>query len=642
MSTTRLSDTYSEILENLEEYTIEGENFGELVDDSFGVDVLGKVIPGEIISIDQEYVVIDTGLKSEGRVPLHEFTSMGEQEKIAVGDIIDVYLERMENKDGEVAISREKAKREAAWQDLVKKFNNKEEVEGMIIGKIRGGYNVDLSGAPAFLPGSQVDIRPVRDVTPLMNMVQPFQILKMDSERGNIVVSRRMVLEQGRAEQRRDALKNLQVNQVITGVVKNVTDYGAFVDLGSIDGLLHVTDMSWSRLRHPSEVAKIGDTLEVMIIRFNEETQRISLGLKQLQENPWQRAAKTYLKGEKFEGTVTNITDYGAFVELEPGIEGLVHLSEMRWVKRNVHPSKLLSTGETVEVIVLNFDQERQRISLGMKQCMPNPWDELLERIKVGDTIEGSVKNTFEFGLFVTLHDDIDGMVHISDIDWTVPGEEAIKKYKEGDVVKTKVLNIDPERARVSLGIKQLTKDTNAAADLRKGSVVTCVITKVQPAGIEVLVRDQLSGFIRRGDLSASRDLQSVGRFAEGEKVDAKITNIDKSSNNITLSIKALEIAEEREAMETYGSADSGATLGHILGSALKVAEDAASAEEKPAKKAAPKKKAAEAEEDATEEKPAKKAAPKKKVAEAEENATEEKPAKKATPKKKAAEATEE
>ena len=584
-----MSDTYTEVLENLDVYKLDGDDFGALLDGSFGADVLGKVIPGEIIAIDQEQVVIDTGLKSEGRIPLHEFTSMGEKEEIAVGDIVDGYLERMENKDGEVAISREKAKREAAWLDLEKKFNSKEEVKGMIMSKVRGGYNVDLSGAPAFLPGSQVDIRPVRDVTPLMNMVQPFQILKMDRERGNIVVSRRVILEQGRAELRREALKKLAVNQIVKGVVKNVTDYGAFVDLGSIDGLLHVTDMSWSRLRHPSEAAKVGDTLEVMIIRFNEETQRISLGLKQLQQNPWQTAAEKYIKGARFEGRVTNITDYGAFVELEPGIEGLVHLSEMRWVKRNVHPSKLLSTGESVEVMVLNFDSQRQRISLGTKQCMANPWDELLERISIGDTIEGLVKNLSEFGLFIMLSDEIDGMAHISDLDWNLSGEEAIKQFNEGDMVKAKVLNIDPERARISLGIKQLSDDpkNSAMSNIRKGSIVTCVITQVQPGGIEVSVRDsRLLGFIRRSDLSANRNMQNASRFAQGEKVDAKVTNIEKGSNKLTLSIKALEIAEEREAMETYGSADSGATLGHILGSALKAqvaeATERPAAEEKP------------------------------------------------------------
>ena len=589
-----MSDTYTEILENIDEYKLEGDDFGPLLDDSFGVEVLGKVIPGEILAIDSEHVIIDTGLKSEGRIGLHEFTSMGEKEKIAVGDIVDVYLEQMENKDGEVAISREKAKREAAWLDLEKKHNAKEEVKGMIMGKVRGGYNVDLSGAPAFLPGSQVDLRPVRDITPLMNMVQPFQILKMDRERGNIVVSRRMILEQGRAELRKDALKKLAVNQVVKGVVKNVTDYGAFVDLGNIDGLLHVTDMSWSRLRHPSEAAKVGDMLEVMIIRFNEETQRISLGLKQLQQNPWQTAAEKYIKGERFEGRVTNITDYGAFVELEPGIEGLVHLSEMRWVKRNIHPSKLLSTGESVEIMVLDFDSQRQRISLGMKQCTVNPWDDLIKTVNVGDTIEGPIKNLSEFGMFVMVSDEIDGMVHISDLDWNMSGEEALKQYKEGDIVKAKVLNIDPERARIGLGIKQLVEGTQdpTKTDIRKGSVVTCVITQVQPAGIDVSVRDTLSGFIRRGDLSATRDMQNASRFAVGEKVDARVTNVEKGGTKLTLSIKALEVAEEREAMETYGSADSGATLGHIFGSALKAVETEAEteAEEKPKKKAAAKK----------------------------------------------------
>ena len=637
-----MSDTYTEVLENLESFTEETDDFGALLNESFGTDVLDKVIPGEIVRIEEDYVVIDTGLKSEGRIALHEFSSMGEAEEIAVGDIVDVYLERMENKDGEVAISREKAKREAAWLDLEKKFTEKEEVRGMIMGKVRGGYNVDLSGAPAFLPGSQIDVRPVRDVTPLMHMVQPFQILKMDRERGNIVVSRRMVLEQGRMELRREAIKKLEVNQIVKGVIKNVTDYGVFVDLGNIDGLLHVTDMSWSRLRHPSEVAKVGEEVEVMVIRFNEDTQRISLGLKQLQANPWQTAAEKYLKGEKFEGRVTNITDYGAFVELEPGIEGLVHLSEMRWVKRNVHPSKLLSTGETVQVMVLEFDQQRQRISLGMKQCTTNPWDELLENVSVGKVIEGQIKNISEFGLFVNLSDDIDGMAHISDLDWNESGAELLERYQIGDTVKARVLNIDPDRARISLGIKQLTEDPRAAAvsDIKKGSVVTCVVTAVQSDGIAVSVRDSLEGFIRRGELSASRDLQRANRFAVGEKFDAKITMIDKASNKLTLSIKALEVAEEREALEAYGSADSGATLGHILGSALKqheekeevaaeMADQAGKVEAKPAKETVAKKSVAktaknatETENQATEE-------------DVENTAAKEKaPAKKATPKK--------
>jgi small subunit ribosomal protein S1 len=549
------------------------ESFAALLDESLGTDdsLEGKVLRGTVIAIEGDTAVVDVGLKSEGRVALKEFAEGGQMPEMKVGDEVEVYLERMENKNGEAMLSREKAKREEAWTQLAKAFNNNERVTGVIFGRVKGGFTVDLSGAVAFLPGSQVDIRPVRDVSPLMGTPQPFQILKMDRSRGNIVVSRRAVLEETRAEQRSELVANLKEGQVLAGVVKNITDYGAFVDLGGVDGLLHVTDISWKRINHPTEVLSIGQQVQVQVIRFNPETQRISLGMKQLEADPWEGVSAKYPVGTKFTGRVTNITDYGAFVELEAGIEGLVHVSEMSWTKKNVHPGKIVSTSQEVEVMILDVDEQKRRISLGLKQCGSNPWESFLANCPVGSELQGEIKNITEFGLFVGMPGEIDGMVHLSDLDWNLSGEEAAKNYSKGDVVKVKVLDVDVEKERVSLGIKQLGADPFAGSteNLKKGDVVTCTVHQVVENGIEVQVGDGAIGFIRKSELSRDRSEQLPTRFAVGEKVDARITAIDPKTRKISLSIKQREIAEEKEAVAEYGSTDTGASLGDILGAAI-------------------------------------------------------------------------
>ena len=549
------------------------EDFAAMLDEAVGEDGFeGSVLKGTIVATDNEDAIVDVGLKSEGRVSLKEFRAPGGGVTIKVGDIVDVFVERYEDKDGNIMLSREKARREEAWKELEKSFENTERVTGQIYGRVKGGFTVDLNGAVAFLPGSQVDIRPVRDVTPLMGNPQPFQILKMDRSRGNIVVSRRAVLEETRAEARTELVANLTEGQVLEGVVKNITDYGAFVDLGGVDGLLHVTEIAWRRINHPTEALQIGQTVNVQVIRFNPETQRISLGMKQLEADPWDGVEAKYPVGTKFTGRVTNITDYGAFVELEPGVEGLVHVSEMSWTKKNVHPGKIVSTSQEVEVMVLDVDPQKRRISLGLKQTMSNPWDDFAENFPAGTAIEGEIKNITEFGLFVGLSGDIDGMVHTSDIRWDATGEEALEGFKKGDMVKAKVLDVDVEKERISLGIKQLENDPfeSAMDGVKKGAIVTCTITVVQDNGIEVLVNDSITGFIRKSDLSRDRSEQRPDRFATGEKIDAKITQIDKATRKLTLSIKQREVEEEKKAMEDYGSSDSGASLGDILGAALR------------------------------------------------------------------------
>ena len=549
------------------------ENFADLLAESFGegTNVEGSVVRGFVIGIEGDAVIIDVGLKSEGRVPLKELAAPGQQADVSIGDEIEVYVERMEDRNGQAVLSRDKARREEAWGVLEASFEKQERVTGVIFGKVKGGFTVDLSGATAFLPGSQVDIRPVRDLGPLMGTPQPFQILKIDRRRGNIVVSRRAVLEESRAEARSELVSNLQEGQVLQGVVKNITDYGAFVDLGGVDGLLHVTDIAWQRISHPSEALQIGETVEVQVIRFNAETQRISLGMKQLLSDPWENVEGKFPIGAKMEGRVTNITDYGAFVELEAGVEGLVHVSEMSWTKKNVHPGKIVSTSQQVEVMVLDVDLSKRRISLGLKQCTNNPWEDLSATYPVGTEIDGEIRNITEFGLFVGLNDDIDGLVHLSDISWENAGEEALEGFTKGDMVKAKVLDIDVNKERISLGIKQLTDDPFAgqADAYRKGEVVTCTVSAVTDNGIDVTIGENMTGFIRRTDLSRDRAEQRADRFAVGEKVDAIVTSVDKKTRKLSLSIKARESAEEKQAMAEFGSSDSGASLGDILGAAL-------------------------------------------------------------------------
>jgi len=551
------------------------EDFEALLMDSFleNEPLEGAVVKGTIVAIEKDLAIIDVGLKTEGRIAMKEFGQAGRDGTLKVGSVVEVYVDRVENSLGEAVLSREKARREESWVKLEAMHAKNERVEGVIFNQVKGGFTVDLEGAVAFLPRSQVDIRPIRDIGPLMNVPQPFQILKMDKRRGNIVVSRRAILEESRAEQRSEIVQQLEEGQVVDGVVKNITDYGAFVDLGGIDGLLHVTDIAWRRVNHPTEVLSIGETIKVQIIRINHESHRISLGMKQLLADPWDGIAAKYPVGARFTGRVTNITDYGAFVELEPGIEGLIHVSEMSWTKKNVHPGKIVSTSQEVEVMVLEVDPDKRRISLGLKQTLANPWETFAEKFPIGAIIEGEVKNKTEFGLFVGLDGDVDGMVHLSDLDYGKSGEDALESYNRGDMVKAKVLDVDVEKERISLGIKQLGSDPYAEAGdaLRKGAVVTGIVTEVNDGGIEVKINGtEVSAFIRRADLSRDRNDQRPERFSKGEKVDARVTQYDRKTGRVTLSIKALEIAEEKEAVANYGSSDSGASLGDILGAALK------------------------------------------------------------------------
>jgi small subunit ribosomal protein S1 len=554
-------------------YNPSRDDFAALLDESLqGRDMLeGQVVHGLVVGVEKDFIIVDVGLKTEGRISIKEFGAEGANLK--AGDTVEVYLERVENAMGEAVISREKARREEAWTRLEAIFNRGEPVMGTIVGRVKGGFTVDMDGASGFLPGSQVDIRPVRDVAPLMGKEQPFAILKMDRPRGNIVVSRRAILEEARAEQRTELVGQLAEGEIRDGVVKNITDYGAFVDLGGIDGLLHVTDMSWKRVSHPSQVLNVGDQVRVQIIKINPDTQRISLGMKQLQSDPWENVDVKYPVGGKFSGRITNITDYGAFVELESGVEGLVHVSEMSWTKKNVHPGKIVSTSQEVEVVVLEVDAAKRRVSLGLKQAQENPWDQFLRQHPVGSVIEGEVKNATEFGLFIGFENDIDGMVHLSDLDWNLPGEEAIARYKKGDVVKTKVLDVDVDKERISLGIKQLGNDPMASDTYRKGQTITVTVTEVTSGGIEVKFGEDdapMSAFIRKSDLSRDRNEQRVERFAVGDRIDAQVTNVDKAARKVSVSIKALEMAAEKEAIEQYGSQDSGASLGDILGAALR------------------------------------------------------------------------
>ena len=573
---------------SIKDITGEKESFEAMLNDSLGDAAedgfTGNVVEGTVLKIENDLVIVDVGLKSEGRIPLKEFGATIKREDLKAGDKVEVYVERMENRDGEAVLSREKARREEAWVDLEKAHNKEEQVTGIIFGRVKGGFTVDLNGAVAFLPGSQVDIRPIRDVSPLMNTPQPFQILKMDRARGNIVVSRRAILEESRAEARADLVSNIAEGQTLQGVVKNITDYGAFIDLGGVDGLLHVTDISWKRINHPSEALKVGQTVDVQVIKFNEDNQRISLGMKQLEGDPWKDVETRFTVGQKLMGEVTNITDYGAFVDLGEGVEGLVHVSEMSWTKKNVHPGKIVSTSQDIEVMVLEIDAEKRRISLGLKQCSENPWTEFSQTHKSGDVLEGEIRNITEFGLFVAVGPEIDGMVHMSDLSWEDSGEDAIKEYNKGDMLKVKILEVDADKERVALGVKQLTDDPFAGAldGVSRGGVVTCTITAVTDGGLEVEVNENLTGFtgvgermhedffIKKGDLSRERSEQRPDRFAVGEKVDAKVMKIDASSRKLTLSIKAREIEEDKKAMAEYGSSDSGASLGDILGAALK------------------------------------------------------------------------
>ena len=546
------------------------ENFADLLNEQFGdKGIVGSVVKGPIININDDYVTVDVGLKSEGRIPLREF---GQNPELKIGDKVEVLVDRYEDKDGNIVLSREKARREEAWAELEAAMNAGQRVNGVIFGRVKGGFTVDLNGAIAFLPGSQIDIRPIRDITPLMGISQPFQILKMDRVRGNIVVSRRVVLEETRAEARAELIDTIKEGAVLDGIVKNITDYGAFIDLGGVDGLLHVTDISWKRINHPAEVLSVGQTVKVQVIKFNEDTQRISLGMKQLENDPWQSVAEKYKVGEVYTGKVTNITDYGAFVELEDGIEGLVHVSEMSWTRKNVHPGKIVSTSEEVQVKVLEVDPEKRRISLGIKQCTPNPWAAYVEEHPVGSIIKGKIKNITEFGLFVGLTDEIDGMIHLSDIAWGKSGEEAVKDYTKGQEITAKIIDVDVEKERISLGIKQLDENSAALAleSLKKGDVVKAVVVSSDDKGVNVEV-EGIAATIKKADLSKDKAAQNPEDYHEGQVLEAKITSVDKKNGKLGVSVKALEIEEEKKALEEYTAANnSGSSLGDALGEALK------------------------------------------------------------------------
>jgi small subunit ribosomal protein S1 len=554
-----------------------GENFSDLFEESvINEKKEGTVITGDIIGIEGDMIVIDLGLKSEGRIPIKEFAVLGKVPDLKVGDQVEVYLDRIESRNGKALVSREKALREESWNVLEKSLQDSAKVDGVILGKVKGGFTVDIGGVIAFLPGSQVDIRPIRDITPLMGITQPFQILKIDRKQGNIVVSRRSILEESRTEARKELLSNIVEGQILEGVVKNITNYGAFLDLGSIDGLLHVTDISWGRINHPSEVLTVGQTVQVQVIKYNAETKRISLGMKQLESDPWAGIEKRYPRGSKFSGKVTNITDYGAFIELEPRIEGLVHVSEISWSKNNLHPKKLLSLGQEVDFMVLDIDAAKHRISLGIKQCTENPWAKFAQNNPVGSVIEGEIKNIVDFGLFVGFEDDIDGLVHVSDLSWAEDNTDELKKFNKDDKVKVMVLAVDVEKERIGLGIKQLESDPFDATtkDLKKNSAITCTIVAVKEDGIEVSPCEGVTSFIKKADLSSDRAEQKTDRFAVGDRIDAKVVSIDKNTRKVNLSIRALEVDEQKKAIAEFGSTDSGASLGDILGAAISKAEE--------------------------------------------------------------------
>ncbi len=546
------------------------EVFADLLNEQFGDNgLIGSVVKGTIIKINPDFVTVDVGLKSEGRIPVREF---GQNPELKIGDTVEVYVDRYEDRDGNIVLSREKARREEVWQDLEKAMNANERINGVIFGRVKGGFTVDLNGAIAFLPGSQIDIRPIRDITPLMGISQPFQILKMDKVRGNIVVSRRVVLEETRAESRAELIDAIKEGSVLDGVVKNITDYGAFIDLGGVDGLLHVTDISWKRINHPAEILSVGQTVKVQVIKFNEDNQRISLGMKQLESDPWQNVEERFKVGDVYKGKVTNITDYGAFVELEDGIEGLVHVSEMSWTRKNVHPGKIVSTSQEVEVKVLEVDPEKRRISLGIKQCTANPWAAYIEEHPVGSVIEGKIKNITEFGLFVGLNDEIDGMIHLSDIAWDKSGEEAVKDYEKGQEIQAKIIDVDVEKERISLGIKQLTEDENATAldGFKKGDTVKATITAIDDKGVDVEVNG-VAANIKKADMSKDKAGQDLNQYNVGDVIEAKVVSVEKKKGKLGLSVKALEIEEEKKALEEYSNTTStGSALGDALGEALK------------------------------------------------------------------------
>ncbi|UHD14948.1 30S ribosomal protein S1 [Thiocapsa bogorovii] len=546
------------------------ESFAELFEQSLTTTQLqpGTIVIGTVIEITSDNVVINAGLKSEGVIPRSQFIGPDGQLEVAVGDDVEVALDAVEDGFGVTRLSREKAKRFAAWDHLEKAFEAADTVKGMINGKVKGGFTVDLGTVRAFLPGSLVDVRPVRDTTYLEGKEQEFKVIKLDRKRNNVVVSRRAVVEEEYSAERDQLLKNLEEGMEVKGIVKNLTDYGAFLDLGGIDGLLHITDMAWRRVKHPSEVVEIGDEVTVKVLKFDRERQRVSLGLKQMGEDPWVNISRRYPEGTRVFGKVTNIADYGCFVEIEEGVEGLVHVSEMDWTNKNIHPSKVVALGDEVEVMVLDIDEERRRISLGIKQCAMNPWDEFAVTHKKGDHVSGKIKSITDFGIFIGLDGGIDGLVHLSDISWDEAGEQALRRYKKGDELETVVLSVDPERERISLGVKQLDKDpfSSFVALHEKGSVVTGTILDVDPKGATIALADGVEGYLRASEISRDRIEDARAVLKAGEEIEAKFLGVDRKNRTLSLSMKAKDVEEEQAAIKGYSRDSSTATtLGDLL-----------------------------------------------------------------------------
>lgn len=554
------------------------ESFAELFEESLNdIDMTpGAIVTGVVIAIDSDWVTVHAGLKSEGVIARNEFLEEDGSFTLVVGASVKVALESVEDGFGATRLSREKAKRAESWMDLEAAFEKNEVVMGVINGKVKGGFTVDLNNIRAFLPGSLVDVRPIRDTTHLEGQELEFKLIKLDQKRNNVVVSRRAVLEAVSTEERDELLAQLQEGMSVKGVVKNLTDYGAFVDLGGVDGLLHITDMSWKRIKHPSEIVNVGDEIQVKILKYDRERNRVSLGLKQLGEDPWVAIKARYPEKSIVKATVTNLTDYGCFAELEQGVEGLVHVSEMDWTNKNVHPSKVVQLGDVVDVMILDIDEERRRISLGIKQCYQNPWDRFAEAFKKGDKISGSIKSITDFGIFIGLEGNIDGLVHLSDISWEEPGEEAVREYKKGDEIETVILSIDSERERISLGIKQLTDDpfVSALGEFEKGSIVKGVVASVDAKSANITLKDGVEGVLRASEISRDKVEDARNVLKEGDEVEAKVISVDRKSRVLGLSIKAIEIDDEKSAIQDHKNQEPGSSSPTTIGDLIKAEMD--------------------------------------------------------------------
>ena len=552
------------------------ENFAQLFEESLQELETrpGSIVKGTVVSIDKDIVLVDAGLKSESAIPADQFKNAEGELEIAIGDEVDVALDAVEDGFGETILSREKAKRHEAWVELEKAYEDKATIKGVINGKVKGGFTVEVNSVRAFLPGSLVDVRPVRDTTHLEGKELEFKVIKLDAKRNNVVVSRRAVIEAESSAERETLLANLEEGHEIKGIVKNLTDYGAFVDLGGVDGLLHITDMAWKRVKHPSEIVNVGDEINVKVLKFDKEKQRVSLGMKQMGNDPWQEIASRYPEGTKINGQVTNLTDYGCFVEIEDGVEGLVHVSEMDWTNKNIHPSKVVNLGDTVDVMVLEIDEERRRISLGLKQCIDNPWETFAKSHEKGDKVSGKIKSITDFGIFIGLDGGIDGLVHLSDISWNKSGEDAVRDYKKGDEISAVVLQVDPERERISLGVKQIEEDpfNKYLTDTKKGAIVVGTVTAVDAKGVTVNLAEEVDGYIRVADLSRDR-IEDASEVANvGDSIEAKYTGVDRKNRIVNLSVKAKDQADEKEAIDKVNQQDD-AGFANAMAEAFKAAK---------------------------------------------------------------------